>query len=497
MTDEYILGVDFGSEYIRVSTSHINRSFLPFPIPQVVEFGGDRNLRNILMLTPEMDDFEEIGDDVFNSGVLKDAEEFIYHSLSPQMFQRGQPGKALEILLAYIHRELKLNTIPETQIQDWQTIITFPVEVTEHEAQIWKHAFASSGFPNPKVISAIAAIYYSYFQDKSVPGTYFIVDCGASRTRMAICQVGNNGDIHVLNSMFGDPGGRAFDKVISEYFSNTLAESTIFSTCHQLELTNFAEELKKTFARKWSSGEQRVEYVYQIPSEKVVLALDRDEFESSSLAGELISKFYYLAENLLEESGQAPSDIAGILLAGGGANWPFVKQWAEKLVDKSDVHLADRPEESIVRGMPYVYVNNPNVTILDRKQHSDQRILVVDEYSERILPSTPPSPRLPASKAKSPWKVFWVEFLGGLVGFLGLGWFFYLDTFWAGCLSLLGWWIVIALLVIGVIASLFNPLFLLIIIPVWIFVPLFSAIIAMRKYKVSVLPDSQIGVCCE
>ena len=61
MTDEYILGIDFGSEYIRVSTSQINRAFLPYPIPQVVEFGGDRSLRNILMLTPEMDDFEEIG----------------------------------------------------------------------------------------------------------------------------------------------------------------------------------------------------------------------------------------------------------------------------------------------------------------------------------------------------------------------------------------------------------------------------------------------------
>ena len=486
MVDEYLLGIDFGSEYIRVSTSQINRTFLPFPIPQVVEFGGGRSLRNILMLTPEMDDYEEIGDDVFNSGILENSEKYIFHSLSPELFRKGRPGQAFEILLTYIQRELKLDTISETQINQWRTIITYPLGYMPQEVKDWENTFEALGFPNPEVVSATTAILYSYFQEKPIPGMYLIVDCGASRTRMAICKVEGSGDTHILYSKLGDPGGRAFDKVISEHFSNTLAESTIFSTSHQLELTNFAEELKKTFARKWSAGEQRVEYVYQIPSEKVVLALDRDEFESSSLAGELISKFYHLAENLFEESEQIPSGITGILLAGGGANWPFVKQWAEKLVGKDRVHLADRPEESIVRGMHFVYANNPNVIILDQKQPP-----VPGGPGGDVIPPTSPAPHPPPqpAKAKSPWRVFWVEFLGGLVGFLGLGWFFYLDTFWAGCLSLLGWWIVIALLVIGVIASLFNPLFLLIIIPVWIFVPLFSAIIAMRKYKVSVLSD--------
>lgn len=291
MTEEYLLGIDFGSEYIRVSSSQVNPEFLPLPIPQVVEFGGDRSLRNILLLNPEGDDFEEIGDDVFSSGVLKDSEEYIYHSLSPQLFRSGRPGKALEILLAYIHQELKLNTIPDTQIDRWQTLIACPIEASINEIQNWKSAFVSSGFPNPRMVSIIAGIFYSCFQNKSIPGDYLIVDCGASRTRMMICQVEESGDIHLVNSKYGEPSGRAFDKLIAEHFSNTLAESTIFSTSHQLELTNFAEELKKTFARKWSSGEQRVEYVYQIPSEKVILALDRDEFESSLLAGELISKY--------------------------------------------------------------------------------------------------------------------------------------------------------------------------------------------------------------
>jgi hypothetical protein len=158
-------------------------------------------------------------------------------------------------------------------------------------------------------------------------------------------------------------------------------------------------------------------------------------------------------------------------LVGGGAHWPFVKEWAWEAVGEEKVYVGEYPEEAIARGLPSAFV----------KKGRSETLPPPSSCTQSPPPSSSPSPTSKLVASISASKAFWLELLGGLFGLMGMGWFFVLESVTFGCLGLIGWWVVLAIVIAGSgifsIASL-TPLPLIIVVIAWLVGPLLSASLA-------------------
>ncbi len=468
---QYLLSIDFGSAYIRVAKTRIDPAQSGVLLPQLVEFNGERHLTNAILLTSDLTGYEEVGQEVFTSG-LAETPDLVFSALS--LDEPDEPRTtALTHLLKYIAQTLELDRLSEDERASWKTFIGLPVQ--SKEGPQWEAALKAANFPTPQTLPAAPAILWGTLNGAPPPGQYLVIDCGADYTRMALCRV-EASQTMLLASRYGRPGGRDFDRALTHHFSQVLANSTVLSSSQRLELAHFVEEFKKTFAQEWAQGHTGIEYVYPVPSEQVVLSLKQEDFVASTLAGELIAEFRNLAERLLAPHTSLPLD--GIFLAGGGAHWPFVMEWAEQKVGKEKVHRSEYPEETLVRGLPFLAMSGAHVTEVPPPRPSQP----LPPPPVQPPPVVPPPPRISRPRM-APWNVFWLEFLGGLVGLMGLGWFFGVKNLLLGCGGLLGWWVILAGLIALSVAALVNPLLFLCVIPVWFGIPLLSAIFAYQAQK--------------
>jgi hypothetical protein len=133
------------------------------------------------------------------------------------------------------------------------------------------------------------------------------------------------------------------------------------------------------------------------------------------------------------------------------------------------------PEEVVVRGLPHL-VSGPAPIV-------EQPAVEPDRPPDRRERRPPTPAGKTMSPTMSPGRAFALEFVGGLVGFLGLGWFFGRRQVPIGCLALVGWWIVlVSLFVLGVYsAAVDQPLRLLGLAALWLGVPFLSAFILSRR----------------
>lgn len=476
-SQETLVSIDFGSEYVRVAETRYDPEQPHLLNPQIVEFSGRSSLRNILLLTPDLSAAEEIGDDVFGSDLAYDAPELVRRSLSLANDLQSELGQATGYLLRHIYSVLELDRLADGERASCRTLLSIPINSQPGTGPRWEEALARVGFPSPKAFDSARSIVASYRQGHDLSGFYLLVDCGATYTRVALCYVSTEG-VSVKATKSGRPGGRDFDEALVEHFTQRLADSTILSSSSRLELAYFVEEFKKQFSHEWARGSDSYDALYPVPSAQAVLSLGRGEFESTALAGELLSSFRTTARRILDSRDIDPTELDGVLLAGGGAHWPFAKAWARQIVGSERVYLSEYPEEAIVRGLPHLAVAQTSVfsTLPDEEAAS--------KPEPAPEPAPEPGPVEPVSV--SPTRAFWIELIGGLFGFMGLGWFFVLQSLPIGCLGLLGWWAILGVVLVGsgiFSVAVFNPLPLLIVLAVWLSGPLLSASLARHVAK--------------
>lgn len=480
----YLLSIDFGSACIRVAKTRLDQP--DTLLPQLVEFNGERHLTNAILLTSDLTGYEEVGQDVYTSGMAETPEQIV-SALS--LDEPDEPrATALRHLLEYISQTLELEHVSNEERATWKTLVA----AQSQEGAQWEAALKAANFPASQTLPAALAVMCGTLNSVPSPGQYLVIDCGADYTRMALCRV-EASQTTILASRYGRPGGRDFDRALTHHFSQVLANSTVLSSTQRLELAHFVEEFKKTFAQGWAQGDTGIEYVYPVPSEQVVLSLKQEDFVASTLAGELIAEFRNLAERLLTPYASSPLD--GIFLAGGGAHWPFVMEWAVQKVGQEKVYRSEYPEEALVRGLPFLAMSG--IRMVDapatpRLPHAQPPQVPPNPPARPAPPTGQPrpvtSPPSPSPRPRmDPWTVFGLEFFGGIFGFMGLGWFFGVKNLPLGCGGLLGWWVILAGLIALGVAAFVNPLLFLCVIPVWLGGPLLSAILAYRAQKKATL----------
>jgi hypothetical protein len=167
-----------------------------------------------------------------------------------------------------------------------------------------------------------------------------------------------------------------------------------------------------------------------------------------------------------------------VILAGGNARWYFVERELRKIFGADKVTIYPSPEETIVKGL----------ALTRAREHAPQKSNVP------VLPASPaggapvvPAPDKPRAvktkKSVRPGFAFLLEQFG-LVGFLGIGWL-YAGNIFTGITALLMWWVGLALGIVAliVLAIPTSGITLLLCIPYWFGVPLFSGFFAYLSTK--------------
>lgn len=479
MTIQFLLSLDFGSEYIRVAKTRYDTALPAILNPQLVEFNGRSELRNAILLNPDMQGWQEIGEDALTNSAFYENPNLTLRSLALDSDPISEMGKPVDFFLQHITTTAGLRKLTAEALSDWQTLVALPTLSAKGAAMRWLARLQQAGLPAPQVLDASAAALAAH-DLVSHPGMYLVVDLGAGYARAAVCEISDALEFRLRSAKSGSPGGRDFDQALLQHFSQRLTRATIESPGGQLELNHFVEQFKRQFANAWAEGQDSFQTLYPVPSVLEVLELRPADFESTALAGELIKAFRSVVRRALDEGGLSTGNLDGIVLCGGGAHWPFVKTWAAEVLEPGKIHCGDFPEQTVVRGLPSLAATN--IKTVSSAPVQPGHAAPTPGAQAPAMPATPPVPSLPMP---SPKKAFWVEFIGGLVGVLGLGWFFVLKNF-VGCALLLGWWAVLALALAisgGLSVATVNPLILIIVIPVWLLGPLASAIVAYRSAK--------------
>lgn len=455
-TPAMLVGFDFGSANIRAATVRAAPTPGAAPRPHMVEFNGRPALPNLALLSADKSELAAVGDGVL---LHDEAAGQPHWGLAVENDSSGELGQAATLLLQHIIATLARDHGFAPDAADWAARVAVPSGAPPDLPERMAARLRGVGFADVAARdSALAAL--AAYGDGQPPGRYLVVDQGAARTRFALVESRADAPPRVLDAAQDSPGGRDFDRALFNHFAPALSHQAGEPVEFELPTRALLETFKIDFAHAWAAGRERHEGVYELGYTSVALALDRATFAAPDVAGPLLDRFRQVGDAFLAKHA-ADGAPAGIILVGGGAHWPFVAEWAAARAGRAGVLTDQYPEEAVARGL---------------LRQTAREIEPVAPPTPAPPPARPIVPR-PAPRPASPGLGFAVEFVGGLVGVLGLGWFFVRKQFGAGCAALVGWWAVLALLfALGIVSALGDrPAWLLPVALLWIGVPLASA----------------------
>lgn len=488
-----VLSVDFGTAFIRAARTALMASSGAVA-PQLLEFGRLPKLRNVICLDKDRTRGREIGEDVFASGMDESAASQVHQWVPPddQSAPDSELGRVIRLFLARVRESAGLNRPPDAAAADWQTACACAFGASLQQIEAQEKLFRAAEFPNPKGYdSALAALAW-HTRSSPQPGAYLVIDCGATETRFAVCELDRAGSRKVVRTARSQPGGRDFDRLLAERLRSQLRLGNSLSLIESLELTRCAELLKEGFSRAWSQDKTSYEMVCQIGDVSDVAELRLDEFQA--LASMLQRSFTDSAAMTLSQANLTPQALAGVIVVGGGALWPWVGNWARTTFGSSRVQIGQFPEESIVCGLALLAaeasVRQPELPQPPPIRPPDESPIVRRKQDLEKLP-----PRAMVRRQASPRTAFWLEMLGGLFGFLGLGWFFAVGNVGIGAVALASWWFVLIASFLtfgGVAIAEGNFVFILLWILLYLGTPFLSGWFASRRIRSGTVDQNQV-----
>ena len=475
MNKKQYVAIDYGSEKIRVAKTTNN-----IYAPQVLR----PNLINAVRVDRTQ------GVTSVGAAVYEDTQPGISINNISLFDEKLGTGSlpALNAQLEVLYRKLEIERIPPKQANLYETLFSVPIG-TDEVAEIAKNRLLEQNFLTPRPISAAKAIFLSYFPDANFqPGTYLIIDCGASHTRIALCGINpSNNQFRSIEEISGSTGGKEIDILLLDHFTNISHGNQI----NQAEFLYFVHQFKMGLLNQIRRG--GLAHIMRSPftSGPSAFELTLDEF--NKITSVYFQSFERAISNFLTDQQLPPSNIIGILLAGGNAQWPGIIGLMERLIGKNKIIIDEYPEYALVKGLPLARAYSFTETAILESQ-VQQKFEILNP--NKIMDAQKQKPLQNGKKQANSfplWMAILLEFFPGLIGVLGAGWLVGTGTIfglpwqwnWKTAFFraplLIVWPVILVLLVIGFFgASLQFSDFsvLLLFFPLWCGVPLFSSILA-------------------
>ena len=476
MSERVWYSIDFGDAYIRVARARASDDAAAIT-PELVQFQGQPALPNRALLTPDGSALEAVGAAITEHDLAADDLDRLYDAASLDDSPQSEGGRVAQLLLAHIVAVLRREHAFQTNDPNVEAFVALPI--AERKAEQTRRSLEArlneAGLaPATAVAGAISALVH-YCHGRPAPGRYLVVDNGYVRTRFALVECSAEGLPQVVAETHNSSGGRDFDTALVDYFARTLGWDKATASKRRPHIIAF----KHRFATAWSDGRPMYQEQTALDGQSVSLAMDPSLFVSPAVAESPMGEFRKAADEFVRQ--HAPDGVlSGVVLAGGGAHWPFVRDWAVQQVGPDKVLIDEYPERAVVRGLPRVAALSRPATRTGLEGPASPQ----PPPDGGQAPNTRPPPR-PVKPLLSAAPTAMVEFLFGIVGFLGLGWFLGPKKVGTGFALLLSWWLLLLmLLVLGVVSALGDrPAVALALLPVWLGVPLTSSVLAYRAVR--------------
>lgn len=491
MTIPKLIGIDLGAHACRVAFTQFSAHQDRFGEPQLIEFGTHAVLRSVVGLNDARDQPVEYGESVFESGWASQHPALIQTGFAADSFANPATARVNQMFLQEIARVI-------TQTFGDRSLASIPLAVTMRAAQSSDQvkqqlsaALISAGFAEPRVVSESLAAFEYYAVSGNLthtPGKYLVIDSGDTWTSLTLLDVADATITPRVHHTFSARyGGRDFEAAITRLILSKFSDKSI--RADDWEFLHWVEKFKHVFSERLKEGATDYEEYCPLKMLEANLAISQSEFEQAQIAGDLIKRFAGLVTQTLAHGKIGAPHIARVILAGGNSRWYFVERELRSIFGADKVTIYPSPEETIVKGLALTLA----------REHAPQKASAPAPAQSvpNSAPAVPPKEKSRAQKEKKllrPGFAFLLEQLG-LVGFLGLGWI-YAGNVFIGILALLMWWVglatgIVALIVLAIPTS---GITLLLCIPYWAGVPLFSgflAYLAAKRKRERAKPDSE------
>lgn len=473
---------DFGSAYIRVAQAAAGADPAAMT-PLVVQFDGQPALRNVAYLTAA-GQLQEVGEAVLRLDPATLDILRLRWGAAPAADPESEPGEAAGLLLAHIVAVLERDHRFVRDDPTAAALVAVPIVAGANEGPTLAARLQEVGFATATPEdSALAALAHET-GGQPAPGRYGVIDVGAARTRLAIIDCRPNEAPVVVAREQISPGGRDFDDKLLAYFAPQWPP--LGNQIESLARRATIEAFKRRFAEAWVDGQLDYATIETLGATQLRLSLDRDTFQSPAVAGPLIDTFCQEAGKFFDRHDPARA-LNALLLVGGGARWPFVADWAAQRVGPAQVRCSLYPERAVVLGLPRLAAWRAALaTTVPAPGGTTGGTTRQPPATSRPAGAThQPTPRHVKTTYMAAGPATLLEFFGGLFGVLGLGRFLSLRDVPISCLSLLGWWATLALLLaLGVASAVADrPELLIPLLAFWLSVPALSAILLYRRLR--------------
>lgn len=458
---EQLLALDFGTGFIRVARTLLLEGQLG--VTELIEFGGEPFLRNVVWLNPEHTAALEVGEEVFIGGLAYEHAKDVIQWVPLDADPKTEMGRAAEILCDTVRTAAGADQQPGNGLEQTQLLVQ--TDGTARTAQVM--LAAAINLPAPQIYNtALAAIAFHDAQI-SASGICLVLDLGASATRSTLCRMqAPRNLVQVITAAVGRPGGRDFDRAIADLIAVRLPNLNLNEGVVSLKLMRFAEQWKEGLSQSWVAGD--VGYEARTPfGTAETFAMSVEEFQKQETIAALIAEFSDTSLRALRQVNITESEIDNVILVGGGALFPFVVEQIRVMFPRAQLLMADAPMETVVRGLARLAMPAPVPP------------------ANTILPRPPDQVSAPVHKQRAvhPTLSFGLELLGW-GGFLGFGWIFGLGKIANGCAVMLLWWVALAtsVFVTGVFAVWLQAWWVALLwVPIWLSGPILSGWLAHQQ----------------
>ena len=275
-------------------------------------------------------------------------------------------------------------------ISEFVTVITVPAYFTSTQIDETKKAGENAGFIIKQIITEPVAAAIAYGFEDEIDQKLFIVDIGGGTFDTSILKVSNQNFETLAIDGDNKLGGDDFDNYILEYllkyirtekginlasFEKAGIAEDEYIKAKQALITK-SEEIKKELS---DYEEVEIEIPNLLRGYTLTTQITRKEFEEiSSIA---IEKIKRTIKNTLESISYTPNDIDKVVLVGGSAKIPIVREFVTELFSKTP--YSDKPLDKLVAmGAVIVAQDDNSLNIKDIISHS----LGIELINERFSP---------------------------------------------------------------------------------------------------------------
>lgn len=364
-TTKWHVGIDIGTTNSSVCITSFNSGRQQFDDPEPVKIDGDKTLRSVLLFDESAEMTVEIGKAVYDHPEAAEFPDRVRSEFKLEFGREYYAAQCTKLLVARLIKEV-LRILPDSlTTENCLTNVGAPAEwINKHPERIalLKQIVTDVGFPNVEVFAepVAAMLYHAYLGQlpfENLPQNWLVVDIGGGTTDLAFVRVQPGGKQPQVISTHGyNLGGKDFDQAILErvllkhYWIGGQPTAS-----QKLDLLKASQQLKEGLSvalrRKESEYVAAFRNMRNLKELQSPVALSWEEFNSSEVAGLLVERFGQIVEMGMEAFVYGAGSIEKIILTGGSARWPFVRDQLEFLRSEENVLESLDPDLTIAKGL--------------------------------------------------------------------------------------------------------------------------------------------------